>query len=279
MRALIGLVSSLVIAGACLLPIVRARAAGASCPSDMVRVRGFCIDRYEAATVDKRTLAPLSPYYAPDARLVEAVYQQWQVERRTVGPDSARDYALPELPVIQKTRRDYAAQAVSKAGQVPQGYLSYPLAKLVCERAGKRLCTEAEWVTACKGDSGNKFPYGERFEQGRCNVYRNLHPATVLHGSASYGHRDPRLNLVSEPSVGPLLRATGSTPSCASRWGNDRIYDMVGNLDEWVEEQMFLGGFYARSTREGCESKVSSHAPAYYDYSTGTRCCRALGEP
>jgi hypothetical protein len=49
---------------------------------------------------------------------------------------------------------------------------------------------------------------------------------------------------------------------------------MVGNVDEWVEDGMFLGGFYARSTTQGCESKVSVHAAAYYDYSTGTRCCR-----
>jgi hypothetical protein len=51
---------------------------------------------------------------------------------------------------------------------------------------------------------------------------------------------------------------------------------MVGNLDEWVEGEtrpVFVGGFYARSTTKGCEARVDSHAPAYYDYSLGTRCC------
>lgn len=37
---------------------------------------------------------------------------------------------------------------------------------------------------------------------------------------------------------------------------------------------MFLGGFYARSTANGCEAKVTNHASTYYDYSTGVRCCR-----
>jgi len=106
-----------------------------------------------------------------------------------------------------------------------------------------------------------------------CNVYRLIHPAAVLHGSASLGHRDPRLNLVYE-GESPLLRTTGETAACASHWDDDRIFDMVGNVDEWVEDGMFLGGFYSRSTTQGCESKVSVHAPAYYDYSTGTRCCR-----
>ncbi|MGC4090462.1 MAG: SUMF1/EgtB/PvdO family nonheme iron enzyme [Polyangiaceae bacterium] len=273
--ASIALCSLISVSQIMLFPTLRARAAAAvGCPQDMVTVRGFCIDRYEAASVDKRSGAALSPYYAPDARLVEAVYQQWQMERRSVGSESAREFALPELPAVQKASRDYQPQAVSRPGQVPQGYLSYPLAKAMCERAGKRLCTESEWVMACKGESGRKFPYGEQFEQGRCNVHRAVHPAQVLHGNASYGHRDPRLNLVSEAAIGPLLRVTGATATCASRWGSERIFDMVGNLDEWVEEQVFLGGFYARSTREGCESKVSSHAAAYYDYSTGTRCCR-----
>ena len=79
-----------------------------------------------------------------------------------------------------------------------------------------------------------------------------------------------------EGARGPLLRSTGATATCKSAWGGDAIYDMVGNLDEWVnaDKGAFLGGFYARSTREGCDSKVSSHPRAYFDYSLGARCCR-----
>jgi len=247
------------------------------CPSDMVTVRDFCIDRFEIATVDVRSEEPLSPYYPPTARLLETVYQAWVVQRTGVGDQGAREHPLPELPEVQRARSDYAPKAVSRAGVVPQGYLSQPLAKLACERAGKRLCSETEWLLACRGQAPRKFPYGERFEPGICNVHRQVHPAFSLHGASWYGHRDPRLNLVTEPGGGPLLRLTGATSSCASRWGTDRIYDMVGNLDEWVDDEagLFLGGFYARSTREGCDARVSAHGPAYYDYSTGARCCRA----
>jgi hypothetical protein len=71
---------------------------------------------------------------------------------------------------------------------------------------------------------------------------------------------------------------TGATAGCRSDWGNDAIYDMVGNLDEWVDDPsgVFVGGFYARSTREGCEARVGVHPPVYYDYSTGARCCLSL---
>lgn len=247
-----------------------------SCPPDMVRVGKFCIDRYEIATVDDRTGQLLSPYYPPNARLVESVVLAWTTERTLVGGPRAREMPLPELPEIQRTGKSYRPRAVSRRGLVPQGYLSQPLAKLACQNAGKRLCTELEWITACRGQARRKFPYGDRYEPGRCNVYRPIHPAMVLHAASWYGHRDPRLNLVEEVEGDPLLRLTGATPSCASEWDGDRIYDMVGNLDEWVDDEkgLFLGGFYARSTREGCEARVGSHAPAYYDYSTGTRCCK-----
>ena len=36
----------------------------------------------------------------------------------------------------------------------------------------------------------------------------------------------------------------------------------------------FAGGFYARGTRDGCEARIRSHPPDYFDYSLGTRCCR-----
>lgn len=249
------------------------------CPAEMVRVRQFCIDRFEMATVDHTTGALLSPFYPPHPRIAESVVLAWTLERTQVGEVVAREMPLPELPELQRTRRDYKPRAVSLPGVAPQGYLSQPLAKLACQNAGKRLCTELEWTTACRGEKNRKFPYGDRYDAARCNVYRHFHPAVILHGASWYGHRDPRLNLVEEADGTPLLRLTGAMQGCASTWGEDRVYDMVGNLDEWIDDERgaFLGGFYARSTREGCEARIGSHAPAYYDYSTGSRCCKDAG--
>jgi formylglycine-generating enzyme len=242
------------------------------CPSEMARVGRYCIDRWEIATVDKTSGEALSPYYPPTPALVSEVWRGWLVERSLLGDAAARAMPLPPLSELERNGR-FEPKAVSRPGVIPQAYLSQVLARRACENAGKRLCTQDEWVSACKGKAGAKFPYGGAYRQGMCNVYRLIHPAAVLHGSASLGHRDPRLNLVYEGEA-PLLRATGETTACASRWDDERLYDMVGNVDEWVEDGMFLGGFYARSTTNGCEAKVSVHAPAYYDYSTGTRCCR-----
>jgi sulfatase modifying factor 1 len=246
--------------------------ASRGCPADMVRVGRYCIDRWEISTVDKLTGEALSPYYPPTPALVSEVWRGWLVERRELGEEAARAMPLPPLSELQLNGR-FEPRAVSRPGVVPQSYLSLPLARRACENAGKRLCSQDEWVGACKGRSGRKHPYGESYKAGVCNVHRAIHPAAVLHGSPSLGHRDPRLNLVYEADS-PLLRTTGELARCTSAWDDDRIFDMVGNLDEWVEEGMFLGGFYARSTTQGCEAKVTSHAAAYYDYSTGARCCR-----
>src|SRR5512133_403432 len=47
----------------------RAQPSHRSCSPEMVRVGGFCIDRWEIATVDRDTREPLSPYYPPHPRL------------------------------------------------------------------------------------------------------------------------------------------------------------------------------------------------------------------
>lgn len=249
------------------------------CPPEMVLVHKFCIDRWEASMVDKATGHPLSPYYPPHRKLLREVFQAWDIDRANFGGDGARKMPVPELSEWQRTH-DFELKAVSVAGAVPQAYVSYPLAKRACENAGKRLCTRDEWVSACQGENATKFPYGETYDRAKCNVWGYVHPGVVLHQSATFGHRDPRLNLVSEAGDRPYLRLTGATPTCASKWGKDAAYDMVGNIDEWVEGDRpeFVGGFYARSTSNGCESRVTNHAPAYYDYSIGARCCRDASE-
>jgi formylglycine-generating enzyme required for sulfatase activity len=181
---------------------------------------------------------------------------------------------LPEPPFWQLTEA-FEPRATSARGVVPNGYLSGNVAAQACRNAGKRLCLTEEWVTACRGFQGRKYPYGDEYRPGACNVFRETHPAAKLHDDASRGHHDPRLNQVDEAGE-PLLRVTGATATCRSEWGSDAAYDMVGNLDEWVDEPAgaFVGGFYARGTKEGCDARITSHPPQYFDYSLGVRCCR-----
>ena len=239
------------------------------CPPEMVSIRGqFCIDRYEVSVVDARERA-LSPYYPPSH---DELAHIWGVFRQVTPKNPAPP--LPQPPGFS-LNEGFEARARSLPAVVPNGYMSGVMARRVCENAGKRLCEPAEWVTACKGQNATKFPYGNTYAEGVCNVFRASHPAVVLYSDASKNHLDPRLNLTSD-AAGPLLRKTGATPRCRSDWGSDAVYDMVGNLDEWVDEPSgaFQGGFYSRSTREGCDARITVHPPAYSDYSLGVRCCK-----
>ncbi|HEY3498795.1 MAG TPA: hypothetical protein VGK73_29090 [Polyangiaceae bacterium] len=238
------------------------------CPAEMVDIAGrFCIDRYEASLVDARLGRAVSPYFGARRADVRFALEAFEGTR----PRAA--VALPRPPDWELTEA-FSVKAVSRARVTPNGYLSGVLAREACLNAGKRLCSPTEWVTACRGERPRKFPYGDRYEPGACNVFREAHPASVLWGDASKNHLDPRLNLV-ETALGPLLRLTGDTPRCRSEWGSETVFDMVGNLDEWVDDPggAFLGGFYARATENGCEARVSEHPPEYFDYSTGVRCC------
>lgn len=244
------------------------------CPADMVDVRGqFCIDRYEDTLVDIAQARAVSPYYAPTFFQTQSAYKTWDKLRHDFGTPEVQLLPLPEPPSFQ-LQGNFDIRAVSKRGVTPNGYLSGILAERACHNAHKRLCTELEWVTACRGEADQQFPYGPDYQSGKCNVFNGAHPALLLHGNASEGHLDPRLNYF-EHHGAPLLHVTGASPECKSRWGNDAVYDMVGNLDEWIADEggVFLGGFYARNTREGCASRISAHPRGYFDYSLGVRCC------
>lgn len=242
------------------------------CPVEMLRVGRFCIDRWEVSTQDAQG-RPLSPFYPPDHRILNKIRKVWVIEQPRTGPLRARAFPMPALPEWQ--RRAFKPVAVSAPGVVPQGYMSYHMARAACQNAGKRLCQDEEWELACRGAANTKFPYGDDYVAGKCNVFREFHPADVLHSDASSGHRDPRLNLILENGKDPGLRDTGATPTCDSRWPRGNVSDMVGNLDEWVADPKgrFRGGFYSRNSRAGCDAKVTSHPAGYFDYSTGARCC------
>ena len=224
--------------------------------------------------VENKTGQLLSPFYPPEPRLLTHVYKFWSVEASRVGNARARAFDIPSLPAYQRTQ--FSPRAVSAPGVLPHGYLTYFTAKTACENAGKRLCREDEWVRACRGNKRSKQPYGEEFQPDRCNVFRGLHPAYELHGNSSLGHLDPRLHLVVEEGSDPLLYLTGQARRCASETDDGALFDMVGNLDEWIldETGVFVGGFYSRSTKEGCDAKIENHSPLYTDYSVGVRCCK-----
>jgi len=91
-------------------------------------------------------------------------------------------------------------------GRAPRRGVSLAAARAACHSRGARLCTVEEWTRAC---GGRRFPYGESYRPGRCVT----------------GAKAP----------GPA----GSRRGCRSRWG---VYDMSGNVSEWVSDGVTMGG-------------------------------------
>jgi len=226
-----------------LLPAPEAVAKARGCPAGMVGVRGkFCIDAYEASVdivnARGRTLRHQSPYQTPadDARI----------------------------------------RARSRRGVVPQAYISQAQAEAACEAAGKRLCSDSEWLEACKGRDPTLYPYGDEHQDGRCND-EGVSPLRTLHGKDDglgvFGieaMNDPRLNQI----PGTVAR-TGKFRRCRSSFGT---YDMVGNLHEWTADPggTFRGGYYLDNeiNGRGCDYVTKAHDTKYHDYSIGFRCCK-----
>jgi hypothetical protein len=207
-----------------------------SCLPGMIPVATFCIDRFEAALVEVLAggTTPWSPYFNPEGHRV---------------------------------------RAVSLRGAVPQGYVNETEAAAACAEAGKRLCTNTEWLRACQGPTGTTYPYGTMRQPGVCNDARSVHPAVELYGTSAswiYSHIDsPCLNQLADG-----LARTGDHAGCVTAEG---ALDMMGNLHEWTSDASgtFRGGFYVDTVINGagCLYATTAHDVSHWDYSTGFRCC------
>jgi len=207
------------------------------CPAGMVPVADFCVDQYEASLAlvesDGRR-TPWSPYFNPgDERVV----------------------------------------ALSLRGAIPQGYITGRQAAAACAEAGKRLCTDTEWLRACQGASGATFPYGASRVPGVCNDFRTPHPAVEYFGTSA----DWIWSMLGHPCINQLadgLAPTGAHAGCVT---DDSVYDMMGNLHEWTADPSgtFRGGYYVDTERNGpgCLYRTTAHSMGHWDYSTGFRCC------
>jgi protein-disulfide isomerase/uncharacterized membrane protein len=188
-----------------------------------------------------------------------------------------------ELPVMQsisygslkfsidtfEASLDGDGKATNAVKLVPGVAMSWYAAKDACEAAGKRLCSEREWLSACQGalavdDDGDKryaddkmegslYPYGPIHRENRC-----------WDKHAHHGYR-------------PVY--TGQHPGCVSA---DGVYDMTGNVAEWVVDSkgkaLLMGGaFDSKADKARCYEYSDVWGKGYSAMSTGFRCCKDEG--
>ena len=201
--------------------------------------------------------------YIEDSIVGNFCIDRWEAHLEGLSP-----YLVPTAGIAQ-----------AAPGVVPQGYISGEVAGRACRAAEKRLCTDNEWLRACRGAGGTAYPYGNTYQPSACNEGRVAHPVVELFGDetnwSSSQMNDPRINQLPNS-----LGLTGSHPDCMSA---DGVFDLHGNLHEWTTDAdgTFRGGFYvdAKINGQGCLYRTTAHGRSYHDYSTGFRCCVGVGSP
>jgi hypothetical protein len=127
---------------------------------------------------------------------------------------------------------------------IPLTGVSWVQAKMYCIDAGKRLCTQKEWESACNGGSELLYPYGNTFQKERC------------------------------PVDGNVVWKSGSFSKCE----NTGVSDMVGNVWEWIENKkgdypLSMGGSFRYGKIARCNLQ-SQGTVATQSNETGFRCCK-----
>lgn len=155
--------------------------------------------------------------------------------------------------------------AVSQPGVEPARGVSWYEAQAACEAAGKRLCTEEEWLTACTGampnDEDGDGIYSDERIQGRLHPYGTYPQSTWC--ASSRQREDER----------PLI--TGNHPRCLTP---DGVADLEGGIKEWVglspDRAGLKGGSYYSGQSARCGYFKRDVPPDGSDDSMGFRCCR-----
>jgi hypothetical protein len=175
----------------------------------------------------------------------------------------------------------------NQKGAHPVWMLDWYQAQATCEARGKRLCWSSEWVAACEGPEHTPFPYGFERDHDRCNM-DNFYIDPKKPGLRAQFFFYSKDKEIREKELSRLDQSvpSGSMDACKTGFG---VYDMTGNVDEWVVSDQpphekskwagLKGGAWGH-VRSQCRPTTFSHEPEFYYYFVGFRCCRdAAGAP
>jgi hypothetical protein len=170
---------------------------------------------------------------------------------------------------------DSAQRPCSVPGRKPWASITKEDAAAACAKIGTgwRLCTKDEWFDACNGSGNTTFPYGNTYSQTAC---------------VGFDYTTPN------PNTAPT--ATGAATMCVSDLSSaagDELYDMSGNVKEWVlttvspaayemrggayDIASFLDNSVSPAVRKApglqCDASVPAPSVSVRLPSVGFRCC------
>jgi len=156
-----------------------------------------------------------------------------------------------------------AARACSTKDKAPWTNVTYGQAVAACANAGGRLCTPAEWKNACSSNGSCSWSYS-----GSCGTYNGNTCNGIDYDTSgsTAGNQDTVLK-------------TGSMTNCYRTHNSVNVYDLSGNVKEWVQASASgvnpLRGGAMNNLKDGirCDFDFTFADNQYFLFNAGFRCC------
>ncbi len=153
-------------------------------------------------------------------------------------------------------------------GNHTMGWVTWEQAKVYCQWKGKRLPTEKEWEKAAQGPYSRLYPWGDSFPHEKKLPLANLADISI---AKEYGPSASSMKQYNDTYF--MASPVGALPLDKSPYG---VYDMGGNVSEWVEDTFFPHGqpqIYktSRKTLKGGNYGTVRASHAYISYRFGHR--------
>jgi len=246
-------------------------------PQRAVSVRAFAIDAHEVTNARYR-------------RFLEAVERDgdaaWRHPEQPEGKDHTPRYWREYNPLMKSPgylKLVPVDHETFTADDKPVVGVDWFDAWAYAAWAGKRLPTEAEWELAARGAGGRRWPWGNEWHWGYCNIggeKKGLDISTRGEEKDGYIYAAP----------------VGSYPEGNSRWG---VCDMAGNVAEWCADwyredwysqgetkdprgptdgahRVVRGGSSQRGANGVRCAKRASYEPEFRNFTLGFRCAKDL---
>lgn len=146
----------------------------------------------------------------------EVTYRMYLAFLASMGPNSHRTGCDGQLCIATRAEDEHSNIVFDTANyRVNDSILDYPVAGVTwygadayCRAIGRRLPTEAEWEHAARGDNNAMYPWGDNiFDVTKARTNRPIETDSTL---------------------------TGAKPVRSYGVGANGLYDMAGNVAEWV---------------------------------------------